>query len=143
MKGCGKLSHCRWECKYHLVFIPKYRKKVLYGRLRNQVGKILRKLCEEKKLELLEGHARENHIHMCVSIPPKFSVSEIVGYLKGKSAIRVHREYLGRKRNFTGYHFWARGYYVSTVGLDEARIRNYIREQEAHDRQVDQLSIPL
>jgi len=143
MKEYGKLSHCRWECKYHVVFIPKYRKKILYGKLRNQVGKELRKLCEEKGVDLLEGHARAEHIHMCVSIPPKFSVSEVVGFLKGKSAIRIHREYLNRQRNFTGYHFWARGYYVSTVGLDEAKVREYIREQELHDRKEDQLKFPL
>ena len=143
MRDYGKLAHCRWECKYHLVWIPKYRKKVIYGKLRKQVGKELRKLCEEKKIELLEGNARPDHIHMLVSIPPKFSVSYVVGYLKGRSAIRIHREYLERRRNFTGYHFWARGYCVSTVGLDEARVKNYIREQELRDRKEDQLKIPL
>ena len=123
------LSHVRWECKYHIVIIPKYRKKVLYGQLRKRVGRIIRELCEQRGVELVEGNAMPDHIHMCLSIPPKFSVAHTVGFLKGKSAVRVHRELL-HERRMTGLHFWATGYCVSTVGLDEERIRKYIREQD-------------
>lgn len=126
------LSHVKWDCKYHVVFIPKYRQKVLYGRLRNRVGRILRELCEQRGVELLEGHAMPDHVHMCLSIPPKYSVSHTIGFLKGKSAVRIRRELLKKKR-MTGLHFWARGYCVSTVGLDEAAVRRYIREQEKWD----------
>ena len=123
------LSHVRWECKYHIVFIPKYRKKALYGRLRRRVGPILRELCDQRGVELVEGQAMSDHVHMCVSIPPKFSVAHTVGFLKGKSAVRIHRELL-QERRMTGLHFWATGYCVSTVGLDEEQVRKYIREQE-------------
>ena len=126
------LMHVRWDCKYHVVFIPKYRKKVIYGRLRSRVGRILRELCEQRGVELLEGHAMPDHVHLCLSIPPKYSVSHTVGFQKGKSAIRIHRELMKEKR-MTGLHFWAKGYCVSTVGLDEAAIRRYIREQEKWD----------
>jgi putative transposase len=122
------LSHVRWECKYHVVIIPKYRKKVLYGQLRKRVGRILRELCAQRGIELVEGNAMADHIHMCLSIPPKYSVAHTVGFLKGKSAVRIHRELL-KERRMTGLHFWATGYCVSTVGLDEERIRKYIREQ--------------
>ena len=123
------LSHLRWECKYHIVIIPKYRRKVLYGRVRREVGRILRELCEQRGVELVEGKAMPDHVHMCLSIPPKFSVAHTIGFLKGKSAVRIHRELL-HERRMTGLHFWATGYSVSTVGLDEERIRKYIREQE-------------
>ena len=123
------LAHVRWECKYHVVIIPKYRRKVLYGNLRRQVGVILRELCRQKGVELLEGQLRPDHVHMCLSIPPKYSVAHVIGFLKGKSAVRVHRELL-HERRMTGLHFWATGYSVSTVGLDEERVRRYIREQE-------------
>ncbi len=123
------MSHVRWECKYHVVIIPKYRRKVIYGRLRRQIGVILRELCRQKGVELLEGHGMPDHIHMCLSIPPKYSVAHTVGFIKGKSAVRIHRDLL-RERRMTGLHFWATGYCVSTVGLDEERIRTYIREQE-------------
>ena len=126
------LSHVRWDCKYHVVIIPKYRRKVLYGKLRRQIGAILRELCRQRGIELLEGHALPDHIHLCLSIPPKYSVAYAIGFLKGKSAVRIHRELL-RERRMTGLHFWATGYCVSTVGLDEARVREYIREQEARD----------
>jgi putative transposase len=126
------LSHVRWDCKYHVVIIPKYRRKVLYGKLRRQIGVILRELCRQRGIELLEGHAMPDHIHLCLSIPPKYSVAYAIGLLKGKSAVRIHRELL-RERRMTGLHFWATGYCVSTVGLDEARVREYIREQEARD----------
>ncbi len=132
MHDWQSLSHVRWDCKYHVVFVPKYRKKKLYGKFRRQVGQILKRLCQQKGIDLLEGHLMPDHIHMCVSIPPKFSVSHVIGYLKGKSAILIHREALKIKR-VTGLHFWARGYCVSTVGLDEDAIRKYIREQEKAD----------
>ncbi len=123
------LSHVRWECKYHIVIIPKYRKKELYGRLRRRVGPILRELCGQRGVELLDGHVMSDHVHMCLSIPPKFSVAHTVGFLKGKSAVRIHRELL-KERRMTGLHFWATGYCVSTVGLDEEQVRKYIREQD-------------
>ena len=125
-------SHVKWDCKYHIIIIPKYRRKVLYGKLRAKVGTIIRELCQQKGVELIEGKAMADHIHLCLSIPPKYSVSHVVGFLKGKSAIRVHRELLGEKR-LTGLHFWAKGYCVSTIGYDEAEVRRYIREQEAYD----------
>ena len=126
------LKHTTWECKYHVVFIPKYRRKVLYGRLRRQIGSILRSLCEQSGIELVEGNAMPDHIHLCLKIPPKYSVSNTVGFLKGKSAVRIHRELL-RERRMTGLHFWAVGYWVSTVGRDEEQVRKYIREQEKWD----------
>lgn len=122
-------SHVRWDCKYHVVIVPKYRHKVFYGKLRKRVGQILRDLCRQRGIELIEGRAMPDHIHMCVSIPPKYSVAYTLGFLKGKSAIRIHRELRGEKR-VTGLHFWATGYCVSTVGLDEATIKKYIREQD-------------
>jgi putative transposase len=122
-------SHVRWDCKYHVVIVPKYRKKLLFGRLRRQIGPILRELCRQKSIELLEGHVMPDHIHMCLSIPPKYSVAYTIGFLKGKSAIRVHRQYERSERVY-GMHFWAEGYCVSTVGLDEKMIREYIRQQE-------------
>jgi len=125
-------SHTKWDCKYHIVFIPKYRKKVFYGKLRKRVGTILRDLCQQKGVELLEGRAMPDHIHLCLSIPPKYSVAHVVGFLKGKSAIRIHRELLNERR-MTGLHFWAKGYCVSTVGYDEATVRQYIRDQEDRD----------
>ena len=129
MHDWRSMSHVRWECKYHVVFIPKYRRKVLYGKLRQRIGAILRELCRQKGIELLEGHLMADHVHMCVSIPPKYSVAHTIGFLKGKSAVRIHRQLL-RERRMTGLHFWATGYSVSTVGMDEAGIRRYIREQE-------------
>ena len=135
MKEWQSLAHVRWECKYHIVFVPKYRKKVLYGRTRQQMGQILRQLCRQKGVEIMEGHAMPDHIHLVLRIPPKFSVALVVGYLKGKSAIQIHREALGVKKGFTGKHFWSRGYCVSTVGLDEATVRAYVRNQEELDKQ--------
>jgi REP-associated tyrosine transposase len=133
-------SHVRWECKYHVVIIPKYRRKVLYGRLRRQIGAIFRDLCRQRGVELLEGHAMPDHIHLCLSIPPKYSVAYTIGFLKGKSAVRIHRELL-KERRVTGLHFWATGYCVSTVGLDEARVRQYIRDQDELDRQQGELNL--
>ena len=115
-------SHVRWECKYQVVIIPKYRRKVFYGRLRHQIGPILGDLCRQREVELLEGHAMPDHIHLCLSIPPKYSVAYTIGFLKGKSAVRIHRDLL-KERRMTGLHFWATGYCVSPVGLDEARVR--------------------
>ena len=135
MKEWQSLAHVRWECKYHIVFVPKYRKKVLYGRTRKQMGQILRQLCRQKGVEIMEGHAMPDHIHLVLRIPPKFSVALVVGYLKGKSAIQIRREALGVKKGFTGKHFWSRGYCVSTVGLDEATVRAYVRNQEELDKQ--------
>ena len=134
-------SHVKWYCKYHVVFVPKYRRRSIYGSLRRQIGGILRELCQQHGVEIVEGHAMPDHIHLRLSIPPKFSVANTVGFLKGKSAIRIHRQFLGQKRNFTGLHFWARGYCVSTIGLDEAKIRAYIRDQEAEEKRQEQLRL--
>ena len=136
MQEWHSLSHVKWECKYHVVFIPKYRRKVLYGKLRRQVGAILRDLCIQKEVELLEGHAMSDHIHVVLRIPPKYSVAYTIGFLKGKSAVRIHRELL-KERRVTGLHFWATGYCVSTVGLDEEKVRQYVRDQEKQDRLAD------
>jgi len=135
------LSHTKWECKYHIVWIPKYRKKKLFKDLRQELGQVLRELARQKESEIEEGHLLADHVHILISIPPKYAVSQVVGYIKGKSAIWVGRHYGGRKRNFSGQHFWARGYYVSTVGRDEATIREYIQRQEAEDQRQDQLRL--
>ena len=129
MHDWASLSHVRWECKYHVVITPKYRKKKLYGRLRREIGPILRELCRQKGVEMIEGHSMPDHIHMFLSIPPKYSVAHTIGFLKGKSAVRIHRDLLKEQR-MTGMHFWSTGYCVSTVGLDEQKVRQYIREQE-------------
>ena len=139
MREWQSLSHVRWYCRYHVVFAPKYRKRAIFGRLKKGIGGILRQLCEQEKIELVEGKALVDHVHLCLSIPPKFSVANTIGFLKGKSAIRIHREFLGRQRNFAGFHFWARGYCASTVGLDEETIREYIREQEEEEKRQEQL----
>lgn len=135
------LSHSKWECKYHVVFIPKYRRKALYGELRKHLGEILRKLAEQRESRVEEGHLMPDHVHMMLSIPPKYAVSQVVGYMKGKSAIHLARVYGERRRGFTGQHFWARGYFVSTVGRDEETIRQYIRNQEEEDRRLEQLNL--
>ena len=129
MKDWRSQAHVKWDCKYHVVIVPKYRQKKFFGSRRGKIGEILRQLCRQKGIELVEGHAMPDHIHMCLSIPPKYSVSHTIGFLKGKGAVRVHRELMGHRR-MTGLHFWATGYCVSTVGLDEERVRKYIREQE-------------
>ena len=139
MRNWQSMSHVRWECKYHVVFIPKYRHKVFYGKVRGRIGAILRDLCRQKGVELVEGKAVADHIHLCLSVPPRYSIAMVIGFLKGKSAIRIHRELLGHQRNFTGLHFWARGYCVSTVGLNEEDIRRYIREQEDFDQNQSRL----
>ena len=140
MHDWQSLSHVRWECKYHVVIIPKFRKKALYGALRKRLGPILRDLCEQRGVQLVEGHIMPDHVHMCLSIPPKHSVAHTVGFLKGKSAVRIHRELL-HERRMTGLHFWATGYSVSTVGLDEARVRKYIREQEKLESRQGELDL--
>jgi putative transposase len=129
MHDWQSLSHVRWECKYHVVIMPKYRHKVFYGRMRRRIGGILRDLCRQRGVELIEGRASVDHMHLCLSIPPKYSVSHALGFLKGKSAVRIHRELMGERR-MTGLHFWSAGYWVSTVGADEEKIKKYIREQE-------------
>ena len=133
------LSHTKWECKYHVVFIPKSRRKVLYGQVRQYLGEVLRELARQKESRIEEGHLQADHVHMLLSIPPKYAVAQVVGYSKGKSAIHIARTYSGRRQNFVGEHFWARGYFVSTVGRDEEAVRRYIREQEAEDRRLEQL----
>ena len=139
MREWQSLSHARWYCRYHVVFVPKYRKQTIFGQLRKEIGPMLRELCVQHDIELVEGHTLPDHVHLLLSIPPKFSVANTVGFVKGKSAIQIHRKFLGRQRNFTGFHFWARGYCVSTVGLDEETIRKYIREQEDEEKRQEQL----
>ena len=138
MHDWQSLSHVRWECKYHIVIIPKYRKRKLYGQFRTRVGEVIKDLCRQRGIGMLEGHLRPDHIHMCLSIPPKYSVAFVIGFVKGKSAVRIHRQILGNPR-VTGLHFWSRGYCVSTVGLDEATIRKYIRDQEKIEKSQEEL----
>ena len=138
MKDWQSQAHVKWECKYHVVILPKYRKKTLYGSVRREIGKILRDLCRQKEIELLEGKAMPDHVHMLLSVPPRYSIAMTVGFLKGKSAIRIHRDISKFKGTLFGRSFWARGYCVSTVGLEEAAIREYIQEQERHERDLEQ-----
>jgi putative transposase len=141
MDKIASLSHSKWECKYHVVFIPKCRRRVLYGQLRKHLGEVFHDLAQHKDSRIEEGHLMPDHVHMLISIPPKHAVSQVVGYIKGKSAIHVARVYGERKRNFIGQHFWARGFFVSTVGRDEATIRAYIQHQEREDQRFDQLRL--
>jgi putative transposase len=141
MKEYQSLAHTRWDCKYHVVFIPKRRKKAIFGGLRRHLGEIFRELAKHKESEVVEGHLMPDHVHMCLSVPPKYSVSHVVGYIKGKSAIAIARRFGGRARNFTGEVFWARGYFVTTVGLDEEMVRAYIRNQEQEDEHYDQMKL--
>lgn len=141
MDEAESLSHTKWECKYHVVFIPKCRRRTLYVELRRHLGEVFRKLAMQKECRIEEGHLMLDHVHMMISIPPKYAVSQVVGFIKGKSAIHLARVYGERKRNFVGQHFWARGFYVSTVGRDEEVIREYIRAQEAEDKRLDQMSL--
>ena len=141
MREWQRQAHVKHYCRYHVVFVPKYRKKSIYGTLRKDIGGIFRDLCRQNGIELVEGHAMGDHVHMLLMIPPKFSVANTIGFLKGKSAIRIFREYLQVKRNFTGRHFWARGYCVSTVGLDEEMIRTYIKNQELEEKRQEQISL--
>ena len=139
MNDHQSLSHTKWECKYHIVFIPKYRKKRLFSEIRQYLGELFHDLARQRECRIEEGHLLLDHVHMLISIPPKYAVSQVVGFIKGKSAIAIARTYMGRKRNFTGQHFWARGYFVSTVGADEEVIRNYIRNQESTDQKLDDM----
>ena len=141
MNDASSLNHSRWECKYHVVWIPKYRKKTLYGQLRQYLGEVFKELARSRECEVLEGHMMPDHVHMLISIPPKYAVSQVVGFIKGKSAIYIVRNYLGRRKNFSGQKFWARGYHVSTVGRDEDTVRDYIKAQEKEDRRLEQLSL--
>jgi putative transposase len=141
MRQVESLCHTRWECKYHIVFIPKCRRKTLFGQIRKELGDVFHRLARQKESLIEEGHIMPDHVHMMISIPPKYAVWQIVGFIKGKSAIHIARTYLGRKRNYVGQHFWARGYFASTVGRDEQVIREYIRHQEAEDRRIDQLQL--
>jgi putative transposase len=135
------LNHSRWECQYHVVFIPKYRKKTVFGQIRKDLGEVIHELAGQKESRIVEGHLMADHVHMLIEIPPKYAVAHVVGFIKGKSAIFVARRYGERKRHFRGKSFWARGYFVSTVGRDEEKIREYIRHQEADDRRIDQLGL--
>jgi len=141
LNDMASLCHSIWECKYHTVWIPKCRRKALYGRLRKQLGEVFHELARQREAKILEGHLLADHVHMLIAIPPKHAVAQVVGFIKGKSAIHIARTFGGRTRNFTGEHFWARGYFVSTVGRDETVIREYIRRQEAEDRRIDQLKL--
>jgi putative transposase len=127
------MSHSKWDCKYHVVFIPKRRRKAVFGNIRKHLGTIFHELARQKECQIIEGHLMPDHVHMCIAIPPKYSVASVIGFLKGKSAIAIARQFRGRERNFTGEHFWARGYCVSTVGYEEEKVRAYIREQEGSD----------
>lgn len=135
------LSHTGWDCKYHVIFIPKCRRRTLYGQLRQHLGEVFRKLAAQKESQIVEGHLMPDHVHMMIAIPPKYAVSQVIGFIKGKSAIHLARVYGERKRNFVGQHFWAGGYFVSTVGRDEAVIREYIKRQEREDERLDQLGL--
>ena len=141
MDESRSLNHTRWECKYHVVFIPKCRRKVLYKELRRHWGEVFRPLAKQKESQVEEGHLMPDHVHMLIAIPPKHAVSQVIGYIKGKSAIHLARVYGERKRNFVGQQFWARGFYVSTVGRDEEAVRKYIREQEEEDKRLEQMGL--
>jgi len=143
MDDLQSLNHTKWECKYHVVFIPKCRRRTLYVQLRQRLGEVLRTLATQKESKIEDGHLMIDHVHMLIAIPPKYSVSQVVGYIKGKSAIYLARVYGERRRNFVGRHFWARGYFVSTVGRDETVIREYIRNQEKEDERLDQMKLEL
>lgn len=141
MDRTESLSHSRWECKYHVVFIPKRRRKTLYGALRKHLGEVFHRLAGQKESRIEEGHLMPDHVHMLISIPPKYAVSQVIGFIKGKSAIHLARVYGERKQNFVGQHFWTRGYFVSTVGRDEGVIREHIRRQEEADIRLDQMNL--
>lgn len=138
MREWNSQSHVRWYCRYHLIIVPKYRRKSMFGALRRDIGNILKELCKRYEVELIEGHVMPDHVHMLLGIPPKFSVANIVGKLKGKSTILINQKYV-KQRNFRGLHFWSRGYCVSTVGLDEGVIREYIRTQDEREKREEQL----
>ena len=137
----NSLAHTKWECKYHIVFAPKYRRQIIYGKIKGDIGQMLRKLCEYKGIEIIEAEACKDHIHMLVSIPPKYSVVQIMGYLKGKSSLMIFEKYANLKYKYGNRHFWCRGYYVSTVGANKKAIQEYIRNQLQEDYSDDQMSI--
>lgn len=141
MNNSPSLSHSKWDCKYHIVWIPKYRRKTLYGHIRQHLGKVIRELARQRESQVLEGHVCSDHHHVYVAIPPKYEVAQVVDYIKGKSAILIALTFGGCSRNITGEHFWGRGCFVSMVGRYEEVIRNYIRSQEQEDRRVDQLKL--
>ncbi len=141
MELIKSLKHTKWDCKYHIVWIPKYRRKVLYGDLRKYLGEVLSDLAQQKESKVLEGHLMPDHVHMLLSIPPKYAVAQVVGFIKGKSAICVARNFGNRRKNFTGEKFWARGYLVSTCGKDDEEIKEYIKHQEQEDKRLDQLNL--
>jgi putative transposase len=141
MQTYESLKHTTWDCKYHVVFIPKCRRKVLYQGIRQELGTVFRSLAEQWECKVEEGHLMPDHVHMLLSVPPKYSVSNVMGFIKGKSAIHIARVYAGRRRNFVGQHFWARGYWVSTVGKNEAAVRQYIQDQEKEDKRLEQLEL--
>jgi putative transposase len=141
MDEVRSLSHTKWECKYHVVFIPKCRRKVLYEQLRQRLGEVFHRLAQQKESKIEEGHMMPDHVHMMISVPPKYAVSQVIGFIKGKSAIHVARVYGEHRRNFVGQHFWARGFFVSTVGRDEEVIRQYIRHQEDEDKRLEQMNL--
>lgn len=138
MSDIESLSHTKWEYKYYVTWVPKYRKKQIYEELRRYLGEVFRDLARRKECEIVEGHLMPDHAHMLLSIPPKYAVSQIIGFIKGKSAIHIAREHFGKRRNFTAQHFWARGYHVSTVGRDKETIRKYIRAQEREEQRIEQ-----
>ena len=141
MKTPDSIAHTTWICKYHVVWIPKYRKKQLFGLIRTELAPVMKELARQKESEILQGALIPDHVHMLIAIPPKYAVSSVIGYIKGKSAIYIARNFRGKKRNFVGESFWARGYFVSTIGLDEGMIRNYIKNQEKEDKRIEQLSL--
>ena len=141
MDTLASLNHSVWDCKYHVVFIPKCRRRTLYGELRRHLGEVFRQLARQKESRIEEGHLLADHVHMLIAIPPKYAVAQVVGFIKGKSAIHLAHVYGERKRNFVGQHFWARGYFVSTVGRDERVIREYIQRQEQEDARLAQIGL--
>ena len=143
MKEYQSLCHTKWDCKYHVVFIPKRRKKMIFGAIRKHLGETLRELAEQKECQIVEGHLMLDHVHICISSSPKHSVSYVIGYIKGKSAISIARRFAGKTKNFTGENFWARGYFVTTIGLDEEMVRAYVRNQDKEDAHYDQLKLGM
>jgi putative transposase len=139
MPDSKTLGHTTWDCKYHVVFTPKYRRHALYKELRQYLGEVFHALAAQRECRIEEGHLMADHVHMLIAIPPTYAVAQVIGYIKGKTAIHIARTYLGRRRNFTGQNFWARGYYVSTVGREEGIVRAYIQRQEAEDKRLDQM----
>ena len=140
-KDIGRLQHTTWRCQYHIIFAPKYRRLAIYGQIKKNIGQILRKLCEQKGVELIEAEVCPDHIHMLISTPPKYSVSQIMGYLKGKSSLMIFDRHANLKYKYGDRHFWARGYYVDTVGRNKKQIQEYIRNQLEEDQIADQMSI--